>query len=97
MFSQYMSGPFSPIEPEAPPHPKGNNQSHPANHGDLLGEVTGGLSQLVNGVLKQFSVSDFDTGDILLILIILFLFLEGDNLELVITLGLMLFLGFSDD
>lgn len=65
---------------------------------DLLGEVTGGLSQLLDGVLKHFSLENFDTGDILLVLIILFLYLEsGDNLELVITLGLLLLLGLGDE
>ena len=40
--------------------------------------------------MKNFSLDRFDTGDILLVLIILFLLVEGDDLELVITLGLML-------
>ena len=64
---------------------------------ELMGEITGGLSQLLEGVRKHFSLENFDTGDILLVLIILFLYLEGDNLELVITLGLMLPLGLGDD
>ena len=64
---------------------------------DLMGEVAGGLSQLLEVVRKHFSLENFDTGDILLVLIILFLYLEGDNLELVITLGLMLLLGLGDD
>ena len=64
---------------------------------DLIGEITGGLGQLLDGVRKHFSLENFDTGDILLVLIILFLYLEGDNLELVITLGLMLLLGLGDD
>ena len=64
---------------------------------DLVGEITGGLGQLLSGVFKHFSLENFDTGDILLVLIILFLYLEGDNLELVITLGLMLLLGLGDD
>ena len=64
---------------------------------DLAGEVTGALSQLLDGVRRHFSLENFDTGDILLVLIILFLYLEGDNLELVITLGLMLLLGLGDD
>lgn len=69
----------------------------PRSKNDLIGEVTGGLGQLLDGVLKHFSLKDFDTGDILLVLIILFLYLEGDNLELVITLGLLLLLGLGDD
>lgn len=65
---------------------------------DLLREVTGGLGQLLDGVKKHFSLEKFDTGDILLVLIILFLYLEdGDNLELVITLGLLLLLGLDGE
>ena len=69
----------------------------PQPKNDLVGEITGGLGQLLDGVLRHFSLENFDTGDILLVLIILFLYLEGDNLELVITLGLMLLLGLGDD
>ena len=84
------------------PHP---GQNRPAfrpvgpspSKNDLVGEITGGLSQLLEGVRKHFSLENFDTGDILLVLIILFLYLEGDNLELVISLGLMLLLGLGDD
>ena len=75
------------------PRPSGPSPSK----NDLIGEITGGLGQLLDGVRKHFSLDNFDTGDILLVLIILFLYLEGDNLELVITLGLMLLLGLGDD
>lgn len=77
------------------PVPRPGESFHSKN--DLIKEVTGGLGQLLDGVLKHFSLKDFDTGDILLVLIILFLYLEGDNLELVITLGLLLLLGLGDD
>ena len=84
------------------PHPGQNRPAPrpvgpPPSKNDLVGESTGGLSQLLDGVRKHFSLENFDTGDILLVLIILFLYLEGDNLELVITLGLMLLLGLGDD
>ena len=49
------------------------------------------------GILKSLHLEDLDSGDVLLLLIILLLFLEGDNLELVITLGLMLLLGLGED
>lgn len=50
----------------------------------------------LNGLLGALGLEGIDTGDILLLLIILLLLSEGDNLELVITLGLMLLLGLSD-
>lgn len=79
------------------PRPAPRPMDTPRSKNDLVGEITGGLGQLLDGVRKHFSLENFDTGDILLVLIILFLYLEGDNLELVITLGLMLLLGLGDD
>lgn len=48
----------------------------------------------LGGLLKSLKLEDLDTGDVLLLLILLFLFLDDreDNLELLITLGLMLIL-----
>lgn len=49
------------------------------------------LSQTVSSVLKSFHLDDLDLGDILLALIVLLLILEdGDSLDVIITLGLML-------
>lgn len=47
----------------------------------------------LSGLLKGLKLEDLDTGDLLLLLILLFLFLEGDDTELLITLGLLLVLG----
>lgn len=67
--------------PPPPSAPKGTNP---------LEGITGKLG----GLLKQFHLQDLDSGDILLVLILIFLFLESDdNLELVITLGLLLLFG----
>ena len=46
------------------------------------------------GLLKGLNLDELDTGDVLLLLILLFLFLDDreNNLELLITLGLMLIL-----
>lgn len=64
-----------------PPPPKGANPSE---------GIIGGLG----GLLKNFHLDKLDSGDVLLVLILLFLFLEReDNLELVITLGLLLVFG----
>lgn len=87
-------GPYRPNGP----HPQRRPPEPIRSKNDLLKDVTGGLGQLLDGVMKHFSLKNFDTGDILLVLIILLLYLEdGDNLELVITLGLLLLLGLGDD
>lgn len=102
MYSQYMDGRFAPLDephrqqnigpPPAPNSSSGNSKSNA-----LLGDLSSGLNQFLGNFGKQFRSGQFDTGDILLMLIILFLFLEGDNLELVITLGFMLLLGLQED
>jgi len=48
----------------------------------------------LSALLKGLKLEDLDTGDVLLLLILLFLFLDDreNNLELLITLGLMLLL-----
>ena len=48
----------------------------------------------LSSLLKSFKPEKLDAGDTLLLLIILFLFLDGeDNWELIIALGLLLLLG----
>ena len=79
------------------PHPQRRPPEPSRSKNELVREVSRGLGQLLDGIEKHFSLEKFDTGDILLVLIILFLYLEdGDNLELVITLGLLLLLGLDD-
>jgi len=96
MYSQYLhSDSFSPIEQETPP-PKHQNTEPDANP-SLTESTSSGLSKAFSSLSRMFKIEQLDTGDILLFLIILFLFLEGDNLELVITLGLMLLLGLGED
>lgn len=95
--------PYREIEPDAPP--QGERPAPMGSPGqDLLRRLTAPLRQLggedknagLAGILKSLELGDVDSGDILLLLIMLFLFLEGDNLELVITLGLMLLFGLND-
>lgn len=86
--SSHTAGAFNPrkdAQRPPPPPPRGNS----------LDGILGGLG----GLLKNFHLEKLDSGDILLILILLFLFWEReDNLELVITLGLLLVFGlFGND
>lgn len=50
----------------------------------------------VAGILREFGLGELDSGDILLLLILLLVFLEGNNTELVITLALLFLLGEDD-
>lgn len=53
---------------------------------------------LLSGLLKSLKPEELDSGDVLLLLILLLLFLDGeDNMELLITLGLILLLGLGRD
>ena len=58
----------------------------------FLGDKSSGLKSL----LKVLKLEDVDSGDLLLLLIILLLLTDGDELDMVITLGLMLLLGLGD-
>lgn len=64
--------------------------------GSLLGRGGKGLGGLleggIGGLLKNFSLN-WDSGDILLALILLFMSMESDDEEIIILLGLMLFMG----
>lgn len=86
--------------PSAPTHSRTSESSSRKQKppdSDLLGELTGGIQEILAHFFQGFSLKDLDSGDILLLLILLFLFLEGDNLDLVIALGLMFLLSFSAD
>ncbi len=63
----------------------------PPGHGTSGGkkEDAGTLT----GILRLFGIEQIDSGDVLLLLILLFLAREGDDLEVLITLGLALLMG----
>ena len=48
------------------------------------------------GILRMFGMEKIDSGDILLLLILLFLAREGEDMEVLITLGLALLMGRVD-
>ncbi len=57
----------------------------------------GGGPGVLSRALRALHLEDLDTGDILLLLIVLYLMAEGDDLDLVIALGLVLIMGFGED
>lgn len=96
MYSQYINGVFAPLVRSEGAHFHRNRQLDDCKSENPSGSIAGSLEKLLKDAGRQFSVRNLDTGDILLILIIFLLFLEGDNLELVITLGLMILLGSNE-
>lgn len=60
-----------------------------AKSANVLSGIKAQLSALLNGL----ELGGLDTGDILILLILLLLFLDGNDTELPITLGLVLLLG----
>lgn len=93
MYNRYLDPECQPLS-TPPPAPEQKTQKRSAVP---LENFTGGLGELLGGFFKKPALSGIDAGDILLILIILFLYLEGDNLELVILLGLMLLLSLGGE
>ena len=60
-----------------------------------------GLNALLSGkglsaLTKGFRLEELETGDILLALILLYLLVEGEDLEPVVAIGLVLLLGLGD-
>jgi len=84
-----------PQEPQRIPERPGNNSPSrpPAFPFPELRSGKEGLS----GLIKTLHLDKIDSGDVLLLLIMLYLFAEGDDLELVIALGLTLLMGLGDD
>ncbi len=80
----------SPPEPEphenrqrstgSPPPPKGNTH------------LTDGLSSFLRHILDQLHMDHVDTGDLLLLILLFFLFREDADEELLVSLGLLLIL-----
>ena len=64
----------------------------PFSIASLLGSGAGKGGGLT-GLLRSLKLDRLDSGDILLLLIVLLLLWEGDDLELVIALGLALIMG----
>lgn len=61
----------------------------------LLSQRGGGKG--LTSALKTLKLGDWDSGDLLLLLIVLLLLTEGDDLELVIALGLALMMGLGEE
>lgn len=106
LYNRYISeqDQYIPIPEEAPAGGKTDGAgTPPVQEKRSTGLFRGALGSLslegasLTGILQRFHLENLDSGDILLGLIILFLILEdGDNLDLIITLGLMILFSLGD-
>jgi len=78
--------------------PQGEGKNFSSNNIQKLWELFGRDKLGVgSGLLRGLGLNDLDTGDILLFLIILFLLSEGDELDLLITLGIALLMSMGGE
>ena len=109
MYNRYIpeDTAYAPVQRE-PPRPHGPGPGPRRPHALRLPDFLAGkegLSRLfkgsegggLSGLLKALHLDNVDAGDILLLLIMLYLLVEGDDLELVIALGLVLFMGLGEE
>lgn len=95
----HRAAPPLPVSPEHPPSGGGQQPPHwdsaPPPRPDPPPSGENGpdsLSSLLRHLLDQFHLSSVDSGDLLLLAILFFLFREGADEELLVALGLLLIL-----
>ena len=101
--SQPVSGPQPSTGPDyAPPvsgpqpapssQPVSGPQQTPGDHAPPPGSPPPPKRGFLGGILSKLKLEEIDTGDLLLLLILFLLFKDGEDVELLFALGLMLFL-----
>lgn len=95
--------PPDPPPPPPPPDSGGYDPFHQNSGGPRYGNSyggpppggpppSGGPGGILSGLLRQLHLEHVDTGDLLLILILILLFKDGEDEEMLIALGLLLIL-----
>ncbi len=99
MYNRYIpQQPFEPVEEPSQHHrssPLGDLLGRLASFGGSCGENTDspGRNKGLGDKLRSLLPDSWDTGDVLLILILVYLFLESDDEEWLIILGLIILMG----
>lgn len=92
MYNRYIPrGDYVPTGTQEDRGPEGRAGKKGGLLGSLFGE--GGSLPKLDGVLKALHLDRFDKGDILLILVLVFLCLESDDDDWLIVLALVLLMG----
>lgn len=109
MYNRYIPEDVSYTRVEPPSSQESHRSSGPGTGGPRpafhLPDFLSGKESLIGGregsglagLLKTLHLDSIDAGDILLLLIMLYLMAEGDDLELVIALGLTLLMGLGGE
>ena len=74
------------------PHPGGPGPNRPPHGPPPDGRPADGLTGILQHLLDQFHLDHVDTGDLLLLALLFFLFRENADEELLVALGLLLIL-----
>lgn len=105
MYNRYIPGDETFAWTRAGEAPEGRRAPGPRRSGPPEGGLPGRLSALwgtgegqgLSRLLRAFFPEGWDTGELLLLLIVLYLLVEGEDLEPVLALGLVLLLGLGED
>jgi len=82
----------SPPKPEPPPRQHTPPPPPPPSTDHGIGHITDGLTGFLRHILDQLHMDHVDTGDLLLLILLFFLFREDADEELLVALGLLLIL-----
>ena len=89
MYNRYIPrGEYRPTEPPE----QGQAQAPPKRQSGLFGGLLSSAPSL-DGILKALHLDRFDKGDILLLLVLAYLFLESEDEDWLIVLALVLLMG----
>ena len=85
-------GPPPEGQPSGGPTPGGGGPNRPPHGRPPGGRPADGLTGILQHLLDQFHLDHVDTGDLLLLALLFFLFRENADEELLVALGLLLIL-----
>lgn len=89
---QQTHRPPPPPEPEKQSRGSGRPPAAGSPFGGGTAHLTDGLSSFLRHILDQLHLDHVDTGDLLLLILLFFLFREDADEELLVSLGLLLIL-----
>lgn len=84
-------------QPRPEPRERPHSPQQPPRPGQSLLGLPEGVQSSLKGLISSLGLEKLDSGDLLLFLILLLLLKEGDDLEMILALGLTLLMSLGDD